>query len=74
MVNLTCSGEYQGMQSESWPELRVISKINQFFFNKSLILIEFCLLIPNIGPKVVNSVVKGDTRAFEVPLSYIGRL
>ena len=39
-----------------------------------MILVEFCLLIPNIGPKVVNSVIKGDFRAFEVPLSYIGPL
>ena len=54
---------------------RVISKIEQnFFFNKSLILIEFCLLIPDISPKVLNSVVKGDLNAFEVPLSYIGPL
>ena len=37
-------------------------------------LIEIGLLIPNIGLKVVNSVVKGDFRAFEVPLSYIGPL
>ena len=29
-------------------------------------------LIPNICLKEVNSVVKGDPRAFEVPLSYIG--
>ena len=36
--------------------------------------VEFCLLIPNIGPKVVNLVVKGDFRAFEVPLSDIGPL
>ena len=33
-----------------------------------------CLLNPNIGPKFVNSVVKGDFRAFEVPLSDIGHL
>ena len=39
-----------------------------------MILVEFCLLIPNIGPKVVNSVIKGDFRAFEVPLLDIGRL
>ena len=39
-----------------------------------VILVEFCLLIPNIGPKVVNSVVEGDLRAFEVPLSDIGPL
>ena len=31
-------------------------------------------LIPIIGLKVLNSVVKGDLRVFEVPLSYIGRL
>ena len=39
-----------------------------------MILVEFCLLITNIGPKVVNSVIKGDFRAFEVPLSDIGPL
>ena len=44
------------------------------FFNYDRILIEFCLLIPNIRPKVLNSVVKGVRRAFEVPLSYIGPL
>ena len=38
------------------------------FFNFDRILIEFCLLIPNIYPKVLNSVVKGVRRAFEVPL------
>ena len=36
---------------------------------QNVILIEFCLLIPNIGPKILNSVVKGDLRAFEVQLS-----
>ena len=30
--------------------------------------------IPNICPKVVNSVVKGDLWAFEVPLPYKGDL
>ena len=45
-----------------------------FFLNLSVILVEFCLLIPNIGPKVLNSVVRGDLRVFEVPLSYIGPL
>ena len=55
---------------------RVISNFDQkiFFFNLSVILVEFCLLVPNICPKVVNSVVKGDFRAFEVPLSDIGPL
>ena len=38
------------------------------------ILVDTLLLIPNIGPKVLNSVVKGDLNAFEVPLSYIGPL
>ena len=37
-------------------------------------MIEFCLLIPNIRPKVLNSAVEGVRRAFEVPLSYIGPL
>ena len=35
---------------------------------------EFCPLIPIIGLKVLNSVVKGDLWPFEVPLSYIGPL
>ena len=35
---------------------------------------QFCLLIRNKGPKEVNSVVKGDYRAFEELLSYIGPL
>ena len=45
-----------------------------FFSTLSVILVEFCLLIPNLGPKVLNSVVRGDLRVFEVPLSYIGPL
>ena len=36
----------------------------QFFFNWTVILIEFRLLILNIGPKVVNSVVKTDFGRF----------
>ena len=52
--------------------IRVLAIFDQkFFFYYDGILIEFCLLIPNIRPKVLNSVVEGVRRAFEVSLLYI---
>ena len=54
------------------PNLIDTKGVNHFWPNYDRILIEFCLLIPNIQPKVLNWVVKGVRtwlrRAFEVPL------
>ena len=82
-VSLFENIKFKNLNHESLDWIRLSSRLKQleegwypistiFFFNLSfkVNLIEFCLQIPNIGPKVINSVVKRDFRAFEVPSSY----
>ena len=55
-------------QSQQTVRLNIHEQALLAQFHPSVIF-EFCLLIPNIGPKVVDSNVKGDFRALKVPLS-----
>ena len=36
------------------------------FFNQSVILLQFCLLNPDMGPKMVNSEIKGSRAALKI--------
>ena len=71
---------YGHPQRPNWPLLDIYSEsgdktLSESGFSwKKNFLIDTLLLIPNIDPKVLNSVVKGDLKAFEVQLSYIGPL
>ena len=66
---------YLALKSDPWPYDTPVGyspfSTKKFYFKLK------CFpgrVLPNIGLKVLNSVVKGALRVFEVPLSYIGRL